>query len=73
MGVTGKINAPFVTDDNPISVNLKFYQFESLVEVGGLTLSEMNASITGGQIVPGFLFTNQSKCILLQFFNTTRC
>ena len=48
-------------DDNPLSVNLKFYQFESLVEVGGLTLSEMNASITGGQIVPGsFSPTNQN-------------
>ena len=35
MGVTGKIDAPFVTDQSPIPVTLEFLKFENPVEVGG--------------------------------------
>ena len=48
MGVTGKITGPFVTDDNPIPLRLDFYQYENLVSVGGLTLDEINSSVSGG-------------------------
>ena len=52
MGISGKIEADSVTDANPISVTLKYYQFENLVNVSGLTFAEINASITGGQVDP---------------------
>ena len=50
MGVAGKIEAAFVTDENPIPISLKFYQFENLVEVEGLTFQELNDSVSGGSI-----------------------
>ena len=52
MGVSGKIEAPSVTDDNPIDVTLKFYQFGNLVSVSGLSFEEVNLGITGGIVVP---------------------
>ncbi|MDG1138462.1 MAG: hypothetical protein P8N49_02955 [Opitutales bacterium] len=52
MGISGKIEAHSVTDANPISVTLKYYQFENLVNVSGLTFEEVNSSITGGQVDP---------------------
>ena len=38
MGVTGKITAALITDDNPIPVSLHFTQYESPVSVQGLSL-----------------------------------
>ena len=52
MGITGELIAPFVTDQNPIPVNLKFRQYGNEVAVSGLTIAEVNASVTGGQIDP---------------------
>ena len=52
MGITGELIAPFVTDQNPIPVNLTFRQYGNEVAVSGLTIAEVNASVTGGQIDP---------------------
>ena len=44
MGLVADFNAPSITDDTNISVNLKFLQFEEPVVVTGLLQSDLNVT-----------------------------
>jgi hypothetical protein len=55
MGVVGDLDAPQITQDNPISMTLSFSKVGNDVIVSGLEENEINSSITGGSLVPGFI------------------
>ncbi|NBQ03003.1 MAG: hypothetical protein EBU27_07265, partial [Opitutae bacterium] len=61
MGVVGTLDAPVITQDNPISINLSFSKVGSGVVVTGLDASEVNASLTGGSLVAGSFAYNSGN------------
>jgi hypothetical protein len=67
MGVVGTLDAPVITQDNPISINLSFSKVGSWVVVTGLDASEINASLTGGSLVAGsFAYNSVSQTFSFQ-------
>ena len=53
MGVVGNLVSPYITQDNPINVQLSFSKVGSGVIVTGLDESDINSSLTGGSVIPG--------------------
>jgi hypothetical protein len=61
MGVVGNVVAPHITQDNPITINLSFSKVGSGVVVVGLEEAEVNASLTGGRVVPNSFYSNDGN------------
>ena len=61
MGVVGNVEAPHITQDNPITINLSFSKVGSGVLVSGLDEAEVNASLSGGRVVPGSFVSNDGN------------
>ena len=49
------LDAPLITQDNPITINLSFSKVGSGVVVSGLEEADINSSLTGGRVDPRIL------------------
>ena len=61
MGVVGNVEAPHITQDNPITINLSFSKVGTGVVVSGLDEADVNASLSGGRIVPNSFDSNDGN------------
>ena len=57
IGLTGQLTAPVVTKDQTIELSLAFSKYGQALPVSGITETEINASLSNAQIVPGSLLS----------------